>query len=256
MRVTYTDESGSSPSDPLVVQAAVIVHGDIQVVPIEEHLESLVAKHIPEKDRPDFFFHATEIYRGGSRRRIFHNKEEWPNERRFAILDDLVAVPKIFGLPVCFGLVEKSSFVPLNSTRSHSQLEITVGAHARAILLCELAVEVWMRSETDNEITHIVAEDNAEVHDAAREAHVWLKSKEILKREGFENHPCLPLVRIRDGLQFTSKKESRLLQIADVCAWSIRRFFSEAPNYDRFHRPIHSQVVRLESGLSLRRRHA
>jgi hypothetical protein len=60
VRITYMDESGSSRRDPIVVEAGVIIHGDDQVIPVEEHLEGLVEKHIPEDKREGFYFHAAE----------------------------------------------------------------------------------------------------------------------------------------------------------------------------------------------------
>ncbi len=56
VRVTYMDESGASPKEPILIQAAIIVHGDDQVIPVEEYLESLVEKHIPADKRAGFFF--------------------------------------------------------------------------------------------------------------------------------------------------------------------------------------------------------
>lgn len=44
MRVTYMDKSGLSKREPILIEAAIIVHGDDQVIPVEEYLESLVEK--------------------------------------------------------------------------------------------------------------------------------------------------------------------------------------------------------------------
>jgi hypothetical protein len=38
------------------------------------------------------------------------DKNEWSDERRWAILDDLVAVPAEFNLPICIVVVERSKF--------------------------------------------------------------------------------------------------------------------------------------------------
>ena len=72
------DESGLSSREPLLVEAGIIVHGDEQVIPIEEHLERLVEKHIPAHQREGFFFHATDIYGGGDKHSIFHDKQNGP----------------------------------------------------------------------------------------------------------------------------------------------------------------------------------
>ena len=246
MRVTYMDESGLSRREPILVEAGIIVHGDDQVVPVEEYLESLVEKHIPIGKRKGFFFHATDIYGGGDKDCIFHDTTEWPDERRWAILDDLCEVPRQFGLPICAGILRKEAFADDLSDQKHTPLEILVAQHALAIIQCEIGVEMWLRKNTEKEITHIIAENNDEVRQAAREAHVMLRDPAEMAKEGFIDHACFPFKRIRDGLQFTTKAESRLLQVADACAWAIRRAANNAPNAFRFYAPVRGQIVLLD----------
>ncbi len=247
MRVVYMDESGLSKREPILIEAALIVHGDDQVIPVEECLESLVEKHIPAHKREGFFFHATDIYGGGDKDSIFHDKTEWPDERRYAILDDLVAVPAKFGLPICIGPVTKAKVTAdLLADEPRTPFEISVTLHALAIIQCEMGIEMWMRKNTTNEITHIIAENNNEVHQAARQAHTLLRDKAAWAQEGYINHACFPFKRIRDGLQFTTKVESRLLQVADAVAWAVRRAANKAPNAYRFYAPIRPQIVLLD----------
>lgn len=252
VRVTYMDESGASPREPILVEAAIIIHGDDQVIPVEEYLEALVEKHIPADKRGGFYFHATDIYGGGKKECIFHNKDEWPDERRWAILDDLVAVPAKFGLPVSLGIMQKARFIEalvqeaIRAGKRHTPQEIAAATHALAIIQCEIGVEMWLRKHTQKEITHIIAEDNNDVRLAAREAHVMLRDKDEMANVGFLDHACFPFKRIRDGLQFTSKAESRLLQIADVCAWATRRMANDAPDAARFYEPFRRKIITLD----------
>jgi Protein of unknown function (DUF3800) len=247
VRVTYIDESGLSRREPVLVQAGVIVHGDDQLVPVEEHLEYLVQKHIPADKRDGFFFHATDIYGGGKQDCLFHDKHEWPDERRWAILDDLAAIPDKFDLPVCIGIIQKADFpLPESTDRTKPEVlrQIDVAQHAMAIIQCEVAVELWLRKHTEKEITHVIAENNDEVRLAAREAHTLLRDPQAISAAGGPaNHPVYPFKRIRDGLQFTTKSESRLLQIADICAWAMRRYVNVAPNARRFFQPIRPMVI-------------
>lgn len=67
-----------------------------------------------------------------------------------------------------------------------------------------------------------------------------------MAKEGYVDHACFPFKRIRDGLQFTTKAESRLLQVADACAWAIRRTANNAPNAFRFYQPVRDQIVLLD----------
>jgi hypothetical protein len=125
-------------------------------------------------------------------------------------------------------------------------LEIVVAQHALAIIQCEIGVEMWLRKNTEKEITHIIAENEDAVRQAARGAHVLLRDKTEMAKEGYVDHACFPFKRIRDGLQFTTKAESRLLQVADACAWAIRRTANNAPNAFRFYQPVRDQIVLLD----------
>ena len=241
VRIAYMDESGADPNDPVLVQAAVIVHGDAQLVPLCQKLEVLVEKHIPEKHRDGFIFHAADIYNGNG---IFKDRAEWPHERRHAILDDLVAIPANLGLPLTIGIVDKIQFRKDRAHLNVSKPVVDVAIHAMAIIQCEMGVEMWMRNNAPTEIVHIIAEDNKDVRQAAREAHVMLKDGARLAKEGLENPVVFPFVKIWDGLQFASKEESKALQLADVCAWAMRRFFKNLDNGVRFYRTLHPMIIR------------
>ena len=245
MRVAYLDESGTSPKEPVLAVAGILIHGDTQLISVEAHLGSLVEKHIPEDKREGFVFHATEIYHGGGRKSIFRDKEEWPDERRWAILDDLVAVPAKFKLPVCISYVERSKFPVLPEGRTATQLEKEVVRHALALAINEMAIEWWMREHTTDEVAILIAENNNDVRLAAKEAHQYYRHPKALDDLGFHNDKYFPFVKIRDGLHFGEKSESRHLQIADACAWALRRFINGAPDAARFYSPFELGVFGL-----------
>lgn len=64
----------------------------------------------------------------------------------------------------CFGLarVDPVLEIPVATTpraaRALTPLEIVVAQHALAIIQCEIGVEMWLRKNTEKEITHIIAE--------------------------------------------------------------------------------------------------
>jgi Protein of unknown function (DUF3800) len=61
VRFVFTDEGGISRHEPWVVVAGVFVHGDEQLIPLENELEQLIQKHIPKEHQRDFVFHATNL---------------------------------------------------------------------------------------------------------------------------------------------------------------------------------------------------
>jgi hypothetical protein len=76
VRFVFTDEGGISRDEPFAVVAAVFVHGDEQLVPLENELERLKRKHILEEYRRDFVFHAKDIWSGKGK--LFKDRNEWP----------------------------------------------------------------------------------------------------------------------------------------------------------------------------------
>jgi hypothetical protein len=246
VRVTYLDESGADPKDPLLVVAGIIVLGDNLLIPVENRLDEIKRKHIPAENWDGFFFHAVDIFSGGNKRCIFHDRDVWPEDRRFAILDDLARVPADFDLPIAVGVIERATFPAPADIAGHSPLEIAVAQHAMGIIQCAVGIELWMRQHAPSEITHLIAEDNNDVRLAAREAQVMLRDRRRMEREGISDHPVFPLERIRDGLMFAYKTESPALQVADFCSWAVRRAAKHADHAGRFYTPIRHQIIRGE----------
>lgn len=243
------DESGIGKEDDFVVVCGVIIDIDKQSEAIEAHLDILVRKHIPADKQKDFFFHAAEIFSGASKS-IYADKTEWPAERRWKILDDLVEIPKKFDIPVCVAWTKKSAFPQTLAKAGVAEGEIgfplLVAMHGTAIAACEMVVEKWMREKTAGEFALITMENNNEVKKAAKAAHLHMKGyaleEESGDKEGFPVHLYAPFVKIKDGLQFAEKAETRFLQIADVCAWTCRRALNKAAHSDRFITPLMSQI--------------
>src|SRR5574343_609906 len=97
VRVAFIDESGVSPNDPVVAVSAVIIKGDKQLSDVEDKLLSLIDTFIPASARNGFFFHASDIFSGNG---FFADRNLWPAERRFEILDSLADVIVSHELPV------------------------------------------------------------------------------------------------------------------------------------------------------------
>ena len=246
VHVAYMDESGVSPREPLLVQAAIIIDGNSQVMPLHEALEGLIQKHIPQKYRNGFVFHAADIF-SGAKSTIYKDRFEWPDERRFAILDDLVAIPAQIGLPICVGIINKTEYRTESAVAVKSELEMNVLIHAMAIIQCEMSIENWMRKNAPDEFIHVIAENNDDVRKAAKQAHIFLKDGVQLSKEGHQNSGILPFVKIWDGLQFATKDESRSLQVADACAWACRRAYRLIDGAARFYEPLRSAIYLLDA---------
>ncbi len=67
MRLVYMDEAGIShqAQEPFLVVSGVILHGDRDLNGVENQLERIMHRNIPERLRDGFIFHATEVFNGG-----------------------------------------------------------------------------------------------------------------------------------------------------------------------------------------------
>src|SRR5262249_49196443 len=53
----------------------------------------------------------------------------------------------------------------------------------------------------------------------------------------------MPLERIIETVHFVQKSESSLLQIADICAFAIKRNLTKSSHHERLYAPLHGQIV-------------
>lgn len=224
MRLTYLDEAGTSHHETHAVVAGPIVHGDYQMAPVEQHLRSLMERHIPEKDWFGFVFHATDIWSGG---KYFKNRELWPLEKRLAILEDLADIPKTFALPIAFGIANKA--------RVNEQLRgmpsIEFADHMFAFADATQRIEKYFRRLYPDEFTLIIAEDRQKVRKAIKRVQQLLQGRGPvpLPEPFIKKFAELPYHHIRDTVHFAAKDESPLLQVADTCAFLLRGFVNQHP---------------------------
>jgi len=256
MRLVYLDEAGiSNPAhEPFLVVAGVVVNADRQFKLIEQHLDSLVEKYIPKAKRSGFAFHAMELFHGN---RNF-DRASWPLETRLEILDALVQIPAKFDLPICFGVTDREDLSKRNGPNTPAALVEQI-AHGHAYGKCVSQIEVVMRATAQDEVAMLIAEDREQVRNVLKFAQAVLTGRPPRSFEnaaddaGLYESPMrfiLPLQRIVETIHFAQKSESSLLQIADVCAFVIKRHFAKSSHADRLFAPLESQIVFTQSVIS------
>ena len=238
MRIVYLDEGGTSRLESPAVVAGVIVNGDTQLIPVEEHLERLVAKHIPEEHRDGFVFHATNIWSGT---KFFRDDKLWPLDRRLEILDDLVQIPNKFEMPIVFGYCPRNELVtvPPDTVLNEAGRDIIV--HAVAFAECAFLIEKVMREAWPEEAAILIAEDRARVKQTIREVHSWMRNGNI-PRQGMAIE-YMPLTHIRDTVHWAKKMESRHLQLADICTFVIRGHLNNHPHNALLYNQIRPMMI-------------
>src|ERR1700722_20191961 len=226
VRFIFLDEGGISKREPWVVVAGVFVHGDNQVVALDERLAFLVKKHIPEELRDGFVFHATELWSGIGP--IFKDRDRWSLPVRLNILHDLVRIPGQYEIPIVFFALERSRVVfdEVDMTKVSAH-ELLAAAHGMTFTGCTLRIEQHMLEVWPSEIAQLVAEDNDQARSIIKRAHEVIRNPKWIEQNNFEGlGSLLPLKKIRGAVHFANKVESSLTRstMVWVTAISTARF--------------------------------
>jgi hypothetical protein len=239
VRLTYLDEAGISANEGFLVVGGVLIDGDRQLTAIENHFNILLLKHIPIADRAGFVFHATDIWSGGG---YFKDREQWPLDKRLAILDDLVAIPEKFALPVSFGAVDWPKFTLDLLVPGCDQRDLEIAAHAVAFGHCCMGVEKFMRMAFPTEVTILIAEDRDSVRASLKEA-ISVFRNPVLAEKLELDQGYFPFEKIKDTVHFAKKSESRHLQIADICTFVLRGHLLKKKHNDRFYNVLKPLLI-------------
>lgn len=220
VRLVYLDEAGiSNPDDePYLVVAGVIVNADQDWRPLDQHLKSICRRYLPNYDDfgEEFIFHAKDIWQG---RRYWHHPS-WTLEKRRAVLLELAQIPSRFHLPVVYSAIERklahAAILRVNQSIQPSE-DTTRLVHAEAFVNVVGTVDAWIGANAPREVAMLVIEDSGKVKGTLKLIHA-----------GYRRDPIAADVfttkNIVDTVHFAAKEESQLLQIADTCAFIIKRW--------------------------------
>jgi hypothetical protein len=223
LRLLYLDEAGISAHEPALCVAGVMVHGDHQALGVEQKLDELIAKYIPEKDRGGFVFHATDIFHGSG----YFDRQKWSRESRLQILTDLAGIIEQFHLPVILSAYQKDGFgagVPEVVDAAHAQKRFVM--QTASLADCAVWADRWLEKYAADENAIIIAEDTDRVKKMLKIAIRLFRNPAMLKAAGLEL-PGLPLKRIVDTVLFAAKEDCAALQLADLCAFTFGRAFKD-----------------------------
>lgn len=244
MRMAYMDEAGiSNPAhEPHVVVAGVLINADKQWQAVERHLIALADKYAPPGKRDGFYFHATELFSGG---RNFP-RDQYDRESRWRMLDALLSIPGDFDLPISPGWTERAK---LAAKYPHfTRKEVTDNAQAIACAVATFGVDHFMqhgKGVEPDEVASLVME-NSDARPLLRSFHNFNRNPrnaETLEKLGFG---AMAFKRIIGSPHFEEKSDSSALQIADACAFAIKRHLMKAPESARFYDPIKRMMILLD----------
>ncbi len=219
VRIAYLDESGtgSIESDPFLVVAGVIVDADGFAAKLTKSLHEILHMATPPGIRVPRYLHAKDIWHGTKE----YDKMRWPHDRRMQILKALSLCPVAHMATVVYGAVDRAKLRQQNpGLTQRRQDEI---AYAKAATLCIFQIERFMRERAnEGEIASITFEAGPKGSRLVKEI---ANSMRFPKPGEFDNDVMqfLPLTRIIDNPNFQEKTDSSILQLADYCAFALKR---------------------------------
>jgi hypothetical protein len=255
VRFVYLDESGigNAKDDRFVVTAGVVVHADVHWKPLEQYLLDLVDEMVRPEDRHGFYFHGTDLFHGTKKT----HRDIYPKELRWDVLRRLCFAVEKFHLPVVVGFVDRADPLLLGANPN----DTVIRAQTVTAGLCLLQVEEYMQEFAyTGELATMVYENNNQCR-----THIKRLQKQFLDRQAapalrtFETHMLgkpystqhLPLKRVVDTANFVEKEDCCILQIADACAFVIKRHLMGKSDSEQFVAPIFNQLASVEMKLRL-----
>jgi hypothetical protein len=227
VRILYLDESGIGKieKDPILVVAGVLIHADSQWGPISNRLNKILLDAVPIGQKTPRYLHAKDIFHGSGE----FPRGGWPDTVRFGILEELSKLPEEFDVPVVWSSMNRRAYAkeyPTESRAEHLRDAYTVCAIA-----CCMQAEVYMR-ELPNcaEVSSIVLEQNKELEKRIPEMFAFMRNPSDEDKEKLLPgwNLVMPFQKIIDDPSSQPKSASNILQLADFCAFAIKRRLQNA----------------------------
>lgn len=228
-RLVYLDESGTGDvkKEPHLVVAGFIIDPDRDWKRVHERLEQLAQVFMPHLDPSEVVFHANEMLRGSGKAWC---ADSIKHERRRELLAELCSVLKEFDLPLVTGYIDRERAA--TGLPRETKANLVLFSHTAAYIRCAVNVERFMRNvAAPDEVATIVHENTHQAKGLIKHAHKQLRKE----RGGLDvGHRLqewalakyLPTGRIAESTLFAEKADSRLLQLADVTAFVVRRYLA------------------------------
>ena len=239
VRLIYTDEAGVGANEPDTVVVGVIVSADAQWRRAAAAVLELLST-VPEPYRAGFISHASSVFHDE------HLREHWSFDARLAFLHGMMSIPARLGLGVAWGLSRRRLKIELMPGHTLEQAQ-----HAFAFQNCLAQADRVIRIFAHPaEVTVVVAEDSPDMRPFLRHVAGLLSARPLtipiehvrssLDEHGVETRRAVEysIERMIDTIHFAAKNQAILLQIADACAYGLRRYFMSKPFAAEFARSI------------------
>jgi hypothetical protein len=215
VRMVFMDEAGRGHLDrePFFVAACVIINPDKQWHELRRYYTDLANDVFEDFSSDDYVFQAKHVWHGSGD----FQRSEFSREQRMKILLRLSQVPKLFGLPICVGVIDRQAVANwAKSPAPNIRLE-----HALGYAVALQHVDSWLVEHLPNEVATVTAEDTDQVKEAVSFFHEGAKKTDHY--DDYWDRGVFKTRAIVDTINYAPKDKSPLLQIADHCAFITKR---------------------------------
>jgi hypothetical protein len=252
VRVVYSDESGtgSERDEPVTVVAGVMLNADHQWHPTLQSIESALRSALGRDETSNF-----EI-RG---RNLYHQVRRG-DEKAHTLLSELLLIPKQQRLPIFYGAVDRAGYklfmqkiyIPSVRAGRNDEPMGTLDTFKQALDKCMNLLDSYVHAAFPEEQV-LWIHDKGMYDDHAKEQLNFIRSvgssglSEFLR---LVEIGYLQKSHIVDTVYFGDSRESRALQLADVCCSTITRYLRgdtiAVPYYELLRRQIVNDGARRE----------
>jgi hypothetical protein len=242
VNIVYVDDSGSDKPSPIVVVGAVVVN-DAQYCRMDWTAGAIVETLLPPEKRAVFDeFHAAHLFGGFG---IFNDVSQ---DARFAVLRALLRTLPKFGFTFVYGAVDKqllgeSVFGSASAQDIAFRLCICgaadhLSSKVNEKLAAGMAHEDQVRIATEPFL--VVADDTS---DKELKRTLSASFRALRPMAYAKNAEEQRLVVCHDDMYFGDSKYSIGIQLADVCAHTMLRYFRDGNAADEFFQLIEPHTV-------------
>jgi hypothetical protein len=136
------------------------------------------------------------------------------------------------------------------SASKGGKIPAVVHGQIMAFIVASAGAEHWMQVMASDEVASMSMEDDHQSRKFVKETQRLLSDPRYYDQFP-EQHRAFKLSRIIYPIHFEEKTDASALQIADVCAFSIKRWLMGTPESERFYRPIERFLVHKISDAAL-----
>lgn len=225
LKQIHVDEAGTSRWDRIAVVAAVIIDGDRDFRRAEEKIGEAIKEHIPSDMQEGFVFHAKDVFGKLKKER------GWEIEKCYEITEAWLKVIVDLSLPFVTAWAAKPEHI-IKNDRPYYTENANMLAHVTAFLTCFLKCDEYLAEFCQGEVGSLLAEDVPSMKRTLNTMRKALVKGHFSELEWLQKHP---ISHIKNAIQWCDKDDAVLLQLADACAFSFKRYITCQKGGDRLY---------------------